>query len=86
MALSDALQDPGPQPDATLERSQLQRRLRQALDRLPPAQRAVWVAVEIEGASFRDLAEKWNEPIGTLLSRKSRATKSLRAWLMEEET
>ncbi|ABD89126.1 RNA polymerase sigma factor [Rhodopseudomonas palustris] len=84
--LPEEVEDPALGPEQTLEQTQLRRRLRAALDRLPPAQRAVWIAVEIEGVPFRELAAQWNEPIGTLLSRKNRATKSLRQWLAEDAT
>ncbi|HVI52938.1 MAG TPA: sigma-70 family RNA polymerase sigma factor [Candidatus Sulfotelmatobacter sp.] len=57
--------------------------LSQALSLLGTAERAVWMAVEMEGFSFRELAERWDEPIGTLLSRKARATKTLRRLLAE---
>ena len=52
-----------------------------AIDRLPEAQRAVFLASELEGSSFRELSEKWGVPIGTLLARKHRAVKALRASL-----
>ena len=55
--------------------------LTQALSLLSTAERAVWLAVELDGFTFQELAERWGEPIGTLLSRKSRATKSLRRML-----
>lgn len=55
--------------------------LGQALSLLSTAERAVWLAVELEGFSFRELAERWNEPIGTLLSRKNRAGRTLRRLL-----
>jgi DNA-directed RNA polymerase specialized sigma24 family protein len=57
--------------------------LSEALSLLSTAERAVWLAVEMEGFSFKELAEMWNEPIGTLLSRKSRATKSLQRIMAE---
>ncbi|MDR3437607.1 sigma-70 family RNA polymerase sigma factor [Telmatospirillum sp.] len=70
--------DPAATPDIVLETTQLRSGLSDALDRLSEAERAVWVAVELEGWTFRELAERWDEPIGTLLSRKNRATKTLR--------
>jgi DNA-directed RNA polymerase specialized sigma24 family protein len=39
------------------------------------------VATELEGASYRELAEEWDEPIGTLLARKHRALRTLRKTL-----
>jgi RNA polymerase sigma factor (sigma-70 family) len=52
-----------------------------AIDRLPEAQRAVFLATELEGSSYRELSEKWGVPIGTLLARKHRAVKALRTAL-----
>lgn len=72
-----------PTPDQSYQQSELRVRLRQAIGLLPPKERAIWVATEIDGRRFRDLAEDWNEPIGTLLSRKSRATSRLRELLSE---
>ena len=57
-----------------------------AIDRLPAPQREVFLATELEGASFRELAAKWGVPIGTLLARKHRAVKSLRAALAHLRT
>lgn len=48
-------------------------------------QRAVWVATKIDGYSFKELSVKWQEPIGTLLARKSRATTKLRKLLQDEQ-
>jgi RNA polymerase sigma factor (sigma-70 family) len=52
-----------------------------ALEQLPPDQRAVFVAHELEGVSFRELAARTGENINTLLSRKHYATRFLRARL-----
>lgn len=76
--------DPAATPEQAAGQAQLRCRLDAALDRLSPAERAVWVAVEVEGETFRDLAERWGEPIGTLLSRKNRAGKALKKWLAAE--
>ncbi len=55
----------------------------QALDELEPKQRAAWIATEIDGYTFRELAEEWGEPIGTLLARKHRATNALQKALKD---
>ena len=49
----------------------------QALGELTEDQRAIIIATELEDYSFKELAEKWNMPIGTLLSRKHRAMANL---------
>ena len=58
-------------------------KLNVALGALEPKQRAVWVATELEGYSFRELANAWNQPIGTLLARKHRATAALQKALKD---
>ncbi len=73
----------GPGPEQLYHQAQVREHLREAIGRLGPRERAVWVATEIDGRNYRDLAEEWDEPIGTLLSRKSRATARLRAMLSE---
>lgn len=65
------------------EESSLQK-LYQAIDRLPDDQKAVLIATEFEEWTFAELAEVWDEPIGTLLSRKNRAVKNLRKYLTKE--
>jgi RNA polymerase sigma factor (sigma-70 family) len=71
-----------PEPAAP-EDTEEQLGLAQALSLLSTAERAVWLAVELDGRSFKELAELWGEPIGTLLSRKSRAQKNLQRILSE---
>ncbi len=79
--VSEDSPDPAAGPEAALEQAQLRARLDAALDRLSPPERAVWVAVEVEGWTYRELAEHWNQPLGTLLSRKNRATRTLKRLL-----
>lgn len=75
--------DPELDPEELLQRKQVREEIRQALEQLSSRYRDIWIATEIEGRSFKDLAEEWREPVGTLLSRKSRAGKLLRALLAE---
>ena len=42
---------------------------------------SVFIATEIDGRSFKDLAQEWQIPIGTLLSLKSRSVKKIRKQL-----
>lgn len=67
-----------------VEKKEFILRVKSALLQLDPKQRAVWIATELDGYSFKELSIKWGEPIGTLLSRKSRATQALRKLLQEE--
>ncbi|HEY0308764.1 MAG TPA: sigma-70 family RNA polymerase sigma factor [Acidobacteriaceae bacterium] len=75
--------DDRPGPEQALEQHELHDRLAAALDKLAPKERAVWLATEVDGRSFRELAEEWDEPMGTLLSRKSRAAAALRRSLAD---
>ena len=79
----ERLADPGPDPLTAFDTLQVQERLARALDSLNPRERAVWLATEVDGLSFRKLAARWGEPAGTLLSRKSRATAKLRKQLAD---
>lgn len=81
---SEKLIDATGDVESLVEKKEFTLRLKNALMELEPKQRAVWVATELEGYSFKELSLKWGEPIGTLLSRKSRATKALRKLLQEE--
>ena len=76
--------DPDGDVESLVEKKEFVLRLRSALLKLEPKQRAVWVATELEGHTFKELSLTWGEPMGTLLSRKSRATQALRKLLKEE--
>ena len=61
-----------------LEQKQVHEDLYNALDDLSDDQRAVLIATEFEGRPFKELAEDWQVPIGTLLARKSRALQKIK--------
>jgi RNA polymerase sigma factor (sigma-70 family) len=65
-------------PEALYERSIVLEAMQQALDELPTSQRDVFVAHELEGQSFRDMAETSGVPLNTLLARKRNAVLHLR--------
>ena len=64
-----------------IERAEAQEEMFAAIDALPDRQREVLVATELEGRTFRELAEEWDVPIGTLLARKHRAMRAVRMTL-----
>lgn len=70
-------------PEAALLRELMLEELEQALEELPPEQREVFVAQELEGASFKELSARWGVGINTLLSRKRYAVLRLRERLRE---
>jgi RNA polymerase sigma factor (sigma-70 family) len=75
--------DPFPLPDSLVEQQELAAMIHDAIGRLSPAERAIFIATEIDGRTFAELAGDWEEPLGTLLSRKSRATAKLRKMLAD---
>ena len=81
--LEDILFDPGQNPDVLYERAQLWTELADALEDLPEEQRDVFVMHELEGKSFKEIAEITGEPMNTLLSRKRYAIMYLREALQE---
>jgi RNA polymerase sigma factor (sigma-70 family) len=76
--LEDLLPSPDDGPDAVAIRQLMLERIEAALDELPPEQRDVFIAQELEGASFKELAERWNVTVSALLSRKRYAVLYLR--------
>jgi RNA polymerase sigma factor (sigma-70 family) len=65
-------------PEAAYARSVLLEELEAALDELPPEQRQVFMAHEIDGKSFKQLAAETGLSVNTLLSRKHYAVRYLR--------
>jgi len=81
--LEEILFDPQDRPDRAYWRSTVWSELAEALDDLPEEQREVFVWHELEGRSFKEMAEMTGEPINTLLSRKRYAVLVLRERLQE---
>jgi len=67
----------GTQPDALLVRD-----LDRAIARLPADQRAVLLLVTLEELSYEEVARTLGIPIGTVMSRLSRAREKLRAMML----
>jgi RNA polymerase sigma factor (sigma-70 family) len=65
-------------PEAAYTRSVLLEELQAALDDLPPNQREVFVAHELDGISFKEMAADTGISINTLLARKRYAVLYLR--------
>ena len=76
--LSELLPSPDAGPAAAYARGVLLDELDAALDELPEEQREVFVAHEIEGRSFKELAARTGLSVNTLLSRKHYAVIHLR--------
>ena len=75
-----------PGPEAVTIREDHERALHRVLSELPEDQREVLVLREIEDMDYRDIAAITNVPIGTVMSRLSRARAALKArWLTTVE-
>ncbi len=62
---------------------ELGEQIKAALYLLDSNSRYVFVETEIKGRSYKEISDETGEPIGTLLSRKSRAIKKLRILLKD---
>ena len=82
-ALEDLIPSIGPGPEGVAIREVLLEQVEEALDELPPEQREVFIAHELEGVSFKELAARWGVSVNTLLSRKRYAVLALRERLQE---
>lgn len=77
-SLEDLLPSPEAGPEADYAHGVLLEELDAALEELPEEQRFVFVAHELEGRTFRELAAETGVSVNTLLSRKHYAVLHLR--------
>ena len=78
LQLVDLLPSPDAGPEALYARHLLLGELEAAVDELPAEQREVFVAHELEGRSFKEMAAETGVSVNTLLSRKRYAVRHLR--------
>ena len=78
LQIEDLLPSPDAGPEALYFRNELLDQLELALDELPDEQREVFVAHELDGRSFKELAAATGVSVNTLLSRKRYAVLHLR--------
>lgn len=79
--LAQALPSPESGPEAAYARAVLLEAISTALDELPERQRDVFIAHELDGRSFKDLAAESGANINTLLGWKRQAVLHLRSRL-----
>jgi RNA polymerase sigma factor (sigma-70 family) len=82
-SLEDLLPSRDAGPEAAYARTVLLDEIEAALGELPEEQRSVFVAHELEGRSFRELASESGVSVNTLLSRKHYAVLHLRRRLRD---
>ena len=81
----DVLLPPDPHtPESILMNSGLHERIQAALERLPVAFREVLLLCDVEEMKYQDIATLIEVPVGTVMSRISRARKLLRGMLAED--
>jgi RNA polymerase sigma factor (sigma-70 family) len=78
VSLEDLLPSPDSGPEAVYARSVLLDEIDEALQEMPEEQRAVFIAHEWEGQSFKELSAETGVSVNTLLSRKHYAVLYLR--------
>ena len=78
LSIEELLPSPDAGPDALYLRNVLLDEVALAIDELPAEQRAVFVAHELEGRSFKEIAAATGVGVNTLLSRKHYAVRRLR--------
>ena len=81
----EALEDAAPGPRANLETKATVEAVRAAIAALPVDYREVVVLRELEGLSYREIAEVAGIPLGTVMSRLSRARDQLQLLLKERK-
>ena len=83
LKLEDWLPSPDAGPDALYARTLLLDELELAIEELPKEQRDVFLAHELEGRSFKEIATETGVSMNTLLSRKRYAVLHLRERLAD---
>ena len=73
--------DPSPTPEDLVMKQTDRRRLREALEALPVAWREVLILRELEGLSYKEIADVAGIKIGTVMSRLARARAALQQQL-----
>ena len=81
--MEDLPGDPATQPEAQFIRDVDRQLLRDALDALPVEFREALVLRELEGFSYKEIADIVDVPLGTVMSRLARARQRLQQSLLE---
>jgi RNA polymerase sigma-70 factor (ECF subfamily) len=78
-------QTPAMDPSLALDRTHDRQTVRTAIDQLPPEFREAITLRELEGASYKEIADITGVPIGTVMSRLARARHQLQIILSERK-
>jgi len=83
--LERQIEDPNRTPHQEAERSERERTIEGAVDRLPEYQKAMIMMYHVDMLSYEEIAQALELPIGTVKSRLNRARLSLRELLRTEQ-
>jgi len=78
------MHDPAERPDEFVERQELSDTIQAAISTLPAEQRTVLVLSDVQGLSYKEVAEVTGLSLGTVKSRLSRGRARVRDYLMEQ--
>jgi RNA polymerase sigma-70 factor (ECF subfamily) len=81
---SPYLHDPAEKPDEFVERQELNHMIQVAISTLPVEQRVVVVLSDVQGLSYREIAQATGLSLGTVKSRLSRGRAKLRDYLVQQ--
>lgn len=76
----------GPSPFETATKNETIERVRQAMEKLEPAERAILVMRDVDGMDYAEMAQVLDVPLGTLKSRLFRARMALRTVIEQMES
>ncbi len=85
LSLASLLADAAPDAFDELSGKQMLLRVAAVMESLDDSEKAVVIETDLHERTFRELAEEWGVPIGTLLSRKSRALAKIAGALADIE-
>ncbi len=86
ISLSDLLHDSRYDTASEFERKYIRDEIFNAIESLDEESKALIVLTEFEGKSFREISDDWDMPLGTLLSKKSRAINKISRKLIHLKT
>ncbi|MBL8065788.1 MAG: sigma-70 family RNA polymerase sigma factor [Chthonomonadaceae bacterium] len=72
--------DDAPSPEQRLLDKGMDERMEWSLSQLTKEQRDLIVLADVQGVSYKEIAERLNAPVGTVRSRLHRAHKALKSW------
>ena len=74
----------GESPDITMSQGELRVKIQIALDKLSPEHREVVILKDVQGLSYKEIAETMSSTLGTVMSRLFYARQKLQALLKDE--